>query len=102
MKSTQRKLPTYKAKQAILLNNLEARGWTVQRGLKVPHATAPDFMGMRRVRVWFKAQSIHIACSSSGNPSFRDSRSIHAGDFRSDGFTCAQLLRLVGYYSDRA
>ena len=89
---------TYKQATNDLLSSLEARGWTVKRGLKVPHATVER--GSETVRLWFKPQSIHGAsCQASvGNPEFARSRSLHAGDFRGPGFTTAQLLRLVGYY----
>lgn len=47
--------PKFAEMRSILLDLLEERGWTVKRGLKVPHATAPG----STLRLWFKSQAIY-------------------------------------------
>lgn len=42
------------ARQAIL-ELLKSKGWKVVTGLKIPHATSPDF----KLRLWFKAQAVY-------------------------------------------
>lgn len=52
------KPPTFAEARIALMNALRAAGWTVQSGLKVPHATSP---GGGHVRLWFKPQAIYAA-----------------------------------------
>ena len=42
--------------RAMLLDGLQAHGWSVARNLKVPHATSPD----GQTRLWFKTQAIYM------------------------------------------
>jgi len=46
---------TYRKATDRLLNELEALGWAVKRGLKTPHATHKH----GAARVWFRAQGTH-------------------------------------------
>ncbi len=64
------KRPTFKAAKQAVMDHLEKQGWTVKRGLKVPHATSPD----GDVKLWFKAQAIHHSHPSAG---FGAARSVH-------------------------
>jgi hypothetical protein len=52
---------TYSQAHKDLLNYLEKQGWSVSKGLKIPHATSPD----GELRLWFKPQAIY---DSSGSP----------------------------------
>ena len=47
---------TFKSAKEGIMRELEARGWSLSRALKIPHATSPD----KRLRLWFKAQSIYF------------------------------------------
>lgn len=64
---------TFKAARERIFAELEALGWTVTRGLKVPYATAPT---RRRDRVWFKPQALY-----AGGDNLNNSRSI-CSDYR--------------------
>lgn len=57
---------TYAAARRRLFSELESKGWTINRELKVPHATNPS----GKTRCWFKKEAVHHARSSSGNPSY--------------------------------
>jgi hypothetical protein len=48
-------MQTFKQAQVHLLGFFKEAGWTIKTGLKVPHVTSPN----GKVRVWFKAQSLH-------------------------------------------
>lgn len=68
---------TYAQAQAEVFDLLEKKGWKVVRGLKVPHATAPN----KSFRLWFRPQAIYF---SAGNAitNFGDARSAWAPDYR--------------------
>jgi hypothetical protein len=61
------KLPTFKQAQADILDYLEKNGWTVKRGLKIPHATKDG------VKLWFKKQAIY---ASNAQLQFGSARSL--------------------------
>jgi len=62
---------TFKAARAAALDYLAAGGWTVKRGLKVPHATAPG----GDVRLWFKPQAVYLSIGDRHR--LGDARSLH-------------------------
>lgn len=64
---------TYKQAQAAIMDKLDANGWTVKRGLKVPHAT--NYAG--DIRLYFKSQSIYVDGRHRPPFSFNASRSTH-------------------------
>lgn len=57
---------TYKQIQADILGGLEAMGWDTKPRLKVPHATDPS----RRLRLWFRPQSVHYDIDNRGRGNF--------------------------------
>ena len=61
---------TYAEARSSLLDELESRGWSVRRNLKVPHATAPH----GQFRLWFRPQAIHY--TRGGQHSLGNARSI--------------------------
>lgn len=60
---------TYAKAKDDIMAYLDKKGWKVQKGLKVPHATSPD----GDLRLWFKGQSIHT--SEGNNHSLGSARS---------------------------
>jgi hypothetical protein len=76
------KRPTYQAAQAALMDYLEKQGWTLSRGLSVPHATSSD----NTRRLWFKSQAVWFTAddgslSAKNVKNFKLARSLH-GDIR--------------------
>lgn len=57
---------TYSKARNRLFAELESKGWTIKRELKIPHVTSPS----GKTRAWFKKQAVHSARSFSGNPSY--------------------------------
>ena len=89
---------TYAQAHAAILTILTQKGWTVNRNLKVPHATSPD----GTLRLWFKAQAIYYSTNGSVKD-FGSAHSLFAGDLRkgtAEGFY-AMIVRdtetLKGY-----
>lgn len=74
------KRPTFAAAQAAILDALAADGWTVVRGLKVPHATKGP------VRLWFKPQAVYKEKLGINywkeRFDFHAARSLHVPDIR--------------------
>ena len=46
---------TFPKARAAIEDALERHGWSLTRGLKIPHATSPN----GRLRFWFKAQAVY-------------------------------------------
>jgi hypothetical protein len=67
---------TYAKAKDDIMAYLDKKGWKVQKGLKVPHATSPD----GDLRLWFKGQSIHT--SEGNNHSLGSARSYTGYDPR--------------------
>jgi hypothetical protein len=92
---------TYAQIQAAVLEGLDKMGWEVKRGLKIPHATDPS----RRLRLWFKPQSIYydIDNGGRGNFNFASARSVHIDPKRLDvvsgGYQLPEAAVLVGWVS---
>lgn len=51
------KRPTFQAAKEAILDYLQKEGWTVQRNLKVPHATSPK----GDLKFWFKTQAVYVS-----------------------------------------
>ena len=47
---------TFAQARAIIFARLATEGWTLQSGLKVPHATSPD----KQTRLYFKTEAVYI------------------------------------------
>ncbi len=75
--SVKRPPKTYAQAQAEVLTLLTKKGWTVQQGLKIPHATAPN----KQFRLWFKPQAIYFSEGLSLK-NFSDARSAWVPDYR--------------------
>ncbi len=60
---------THKQIQAAILVGLKTMGWDTKPGLKVPHATDPS----RRLRLWFRPQSVHYDIDNQGRGNFAPS-----------------------------
>ena len=65
---------TYKQTHADFMKYLESQGWTVNRNLKIPKATAPG----EALRLWFKPQAIYLGRSNN----FGDARTLTYLDYR--------------------
>lgn len=65
---------TYAKAQLEIMDELTRQGWSVVKGLKVPHATSPD----GRDRLWFKAQAIYHGKGTNMGAA----RSLWLGDIR--------------------
>jgi len=85
---------TYKQAAARLLAGLKARGWRVEtfstrtmKPLKTPYAETPD----GRMRLWFRAQSVHFTVGNSHDANsahslFADTKGISAEELERDAF----------------
>jgi hypothetical protein len=69
----QNPLAKFQDVRRMLLSGLRAAGWTVNEGLKVPHATTRDFAG---TRLWFKSQAIYMNDLGSDPRSFKNTHSL--------------------------
>lgn len=92
-KAKKAKRPTYQSAQAALMDHLEKQGWTVSKGLAVPHATSPD----KERRLWFKAQAIWFTAGNNVN-NFKGARSLHddVRDFTPDQYI-TKAEKLMSY-----
>lgn len=68
---------TFAQAQLELLNLLEKKGWTVAKGLKIPHATFSQGL----YRLWFKPQAIYASYGKDFKD-FGKARSLYAEDIR--------------------
>ncbi len=47
---------TFAKARAIIFARLIAEGWTIQSGLKIPHATSPN----KQMRLYFKTEAVYV------------------------------------------
>lgn len=76
-KLSEAKGPTFKEKQAEILDALQKAGWATSPNLKIPHATHPD----KDYRVWFKPQALWVSMSKAYTD-FANARSLNINDLR--------------------